>query len=155
MIYIKRIFLLMTLVTISSFGHSQDTIQGPIAIGGGLSIDFKAPKKYEVGPIRVEGADNYDHNAIKLIAGLRQGETITIPGEQITKAIKNLWNEELFSNVEISAEKEIAGVIYLVINVSPRPKLSRFKFTGVNKREADKIREEITLFSGKTITENL
>ena len=145
----------MTLVTISSFGHSQDTIQGPIAIGGGLSIDFKAPKKYEVGPIRVEGADNYDHNAIKLIAGLRQGETITIPGEQITKAIKNLWNEELFSNVEISAEKEIAGVIYLVINVSPRPKLSRFKFTGVNKREADKIREEITLFSGKTITENL
>src|SRR5690606_8957940 len=95
------------------------------------------------------------HNAIKLLAGLRQGQSITIPGEQATKAIKNLWEEGLFSNVELYAEKEIAGVIYLVIKLEPRPKLSRFKFTGVSKREVDKLREEISLFSGKTISENL
>lgn len=128
--------------------------QGPTTIGG-LDIDYKSPKTYEIGPIRVEGADNYDHNAIKLLAGLRQGQSIVIPGEKISKAIKNLWDEGIFSNVEILADKEIAGVIYLVIKVAPRPKLSRFRFTGINRREADKIREEITLFSGKTITENL
>ena len=61
----------------------------------------------------------------------------------------------MFSDVEIVADKEIAGVIYLTIRVQPRPKLSKFRFRGVSKREADKIREEITLFSGKTITENL
>jgi outer membrane protein insertion porin family len=120
-----------------------------------FDIDYKTPVEYEVGPIRVEGADNYDHQAIKLIAGIRQGQTITIPGETISKAIKNLWAEGLFSDVEIFAEKEVAGVIYMVIKVTPRPKLSRFRFVGVTKRDADKLREEILLYSGKTITENL
>ncbi len=122
---------------------------------GGPDINYVTPQQYELGPIRVLGADNYDHNAIKLIAGLRSGQTITVPGDQITKAINNLWNEGIFSDVEIAAEKEIAGVLYLVIKVKPRPKLSRFKFVGVNRREADKIREEISLFSGQTISENL
>lgn len=134
---------------------NNDTISdGPISIGG-VDVDFLRPQTYELGPIRVEGADNFDHNAIKLLAGLRQGQQITIPGEQISKAINNLWNEGLFSDVEIIAEKEVAGVLYLVIRIAPRPKLSRFKFSGVSKRDADKIREEIDLFSGKTITENL
>lgn len=130
------------------------TSSGPTSIGGS-TINFQEPKEYEIGPIRIEGADNYDHQAIKLIAGLRQGQNITVPGEKISKAIQNLWNEGIFSDVEIYADKEVAGIIYLVIAVSPRPKLSRFKFKGVNKREADKIREEISLYSGKTITENL
>lgn len=121
----------------------------------GFDVDYKTPVEYEVGPIRIEGADNYDHQAIKLIAGIRQGQTITIPGETISKAIKNLWAEGLFSDVEIYAEKEVAGVIYMVIKVTPRPKLSRFRFVGVTKRDADKLREEILLYSGKTITENL
>ena len=142
------IFITLCLGTVTTYAQGPQTV-------GGLNIDYKSPKTYEIGPIRVEGADNYDHNAIKLLAGLRQGQSITIPGEKVSTAIKNLWDEGLFSNVEIQAEKEIAGVIYLVIKLTPRPKLSRFKFIGVKKRDADKIREEISLFSGKTITENL
>lgn len=145
----KKILYLFLLLTVSVFG--QD---GPITLGG-IDIDYRFPKEYELGPIRVVGAENYDHQAIKLIAGLRQGQKITLPGEQVTKAIKNLWNEGLFSNISIYAEKEIAGVVYLVIELTPRPKLSKFKFKGINKREADKVREEIKLFAGKTITENL
>ena len=150
-------FLIVFLLAIvgANFASAQDTIQGPINIGEGVEINFQRPQTYELGPIRVIGADNYDHNAVKLLAGLRQGQPITVPGDQITKAIKNLWDEGIFSNVEIQAEKEIAGVLYLIIKVAPRSKLSRFRFVGVNKREADKIREEVSLFSGKTITENL
>jgi outer membrane protein insertion porin family len=142
---IKRILLL--LILLSGFAVSAQTL--------GFDIDYKTPVEYEVGPIRIDGADNYDHQAIKLIAGIRQGQTIAIPGEAISKAIKNLWAEGLFSDVEIYAEKEVAGVIYMVIKVTPRPKLSRFRFVGVSKRDADKLREEILLYSGKTITENL
>ncbi|MBL1281375.1 MAG: outer membrane protein assembly factor BamA [Fluviicola sp.] len=146
---LKQLFFVCGILLLSFSSYAQ-----PTSIGG-IKIDFKNPKTYEIGPIRVVGADNYDHNAIKLLAGLRQGQSITIPGQKISKAINNLWDEGLFSNVEILAEKEVAGVIYMVIKVKPRPKLSRFRFIGVNKREADKIREEISLFSGKTITENL
>ncbi len=145
---------LKSIIFIFSLLLSFVSLAQPVSIGG-VSIDYRNPKTYEIGPIRVDGADNYDHNAIKLLAGLRQGQSITIPGEKISKAINNLWDEGIFSSVEILAEKEVAGVIYLVIKVKPRPKLSRFKFIGINRREADKIREEISLFSGKTITENL
>lgn len=142
---LKRLFTLFILLTgLSVYAQPFN-----------FEINYKTPVEYEVGPIRVEGADNYDHQAIKLIAGIRQGQTITIPGETISKAIKNLWAEGLFSDVEIYAEKEVAGVIYMVIKVTPRPKLSRFRFVGVTKRDADKLREEILLYSGKTITENL
>lgn len=155
----KQLLILLVL-TCSALVNAQivapfDSIKPVTTIGGGLDFDYAKPQKYTLGPIRVEGADNFDHQAIKLIAGLRQGEEITLPSDKISKAIKNLWEEGLFSSVSIEAEKEIAGVVYLVIKLQPRPKLSRMKFKGVNRREVDKIREEINLNSGKTITENM
>ena len=128
--------------------------ESPISIGG-FDINYAQAKEYELGPIRVIGAENFDHQAIKLIAGLKQGRKIFLPGNDISKAIQNLWDEGIFSNISISVTKEIAGVVYLTIAVEPRPKLSKFSFFGVNKREADKLREEINLFAGKTITDNL
>lgn len=150
----------MLLVALFSLSYSQTSVtdstsKGPVILGGCFFIDYQNPKEYEIGPIRVLGADNFDHQAIKLLSGLRQGSRIMIPGDRFSTAIKNLWNEGIFSDVEIYIEKEIGGVIYPVIEVTPRPKLSRFKFSGVTRREADKIREEISLYSGKTITENL
>ena len=121
----------------------------------GQEVDYKNPKEYEIGPIQINGVDNFDHQAIKLIAGLRQGDRITIPGDEITKAINNLWDEGLFSNIQIKFLKSIGDVAYLSINLKPRPKLSKFRFEGAKKKDADNIREEIDLFSGKNITENL
>lgn len=126
-----------------------------ININGGFELDYVNPKEYTIGPINIEGAEGYDPNAIRLVAGLRQGQKIVIPGNQISDAINNLWKEGLFSDVQIFADKELAGVIYLTIQVAPRPKLSKYRFTGINKRQADKIREQIDLFTGKTISENL
>ena len=130
MMKIKLLLPLLTLIALANtaFGQKDTLNSEPITIGGGLDISFQTPKSYEIGSIRVEGADNFDPQAIKLIAGLRQGSTITIPGDAVSKAIRNLYAEELFSHVEILAEKETAGVIYLTIKVAPRPKLSRFKF---------------------------
>ena len=154
----KYIIILFTLFT-SFFGFSQfnkDSLgTSGTTIGEGFTFEYGKPQRFTLGPIRIEGADNFDHNAIKLIAGLRQGDEIDIPSDRISKAIKNLWNEGLFSSVEIKADKEVAGVLYLVIQLQPRPKLSRYKFKGVTRRDADKLREEIELQSGKTITENL
>ena len=144
-------FLIFILLLIFSVCFAQN---GPKSLSS-LDFGYNSPKEYEIGPIRIVGADNYDHQAIKLIAGIRQGQRIMVPGQQITNAIKNLWNEGIFSNVSIYAEKEIAGVLYLVIELASRPKLSKFKFKGITRREADKIREEISLYAGKTITENL
>lgn len=158
--YITFLFLLFGALFTASYAQSQvdsDTSNNaqPLVLSLPFSVDFLSPKEYTLGPVRVDGADNFDHNSIRLIAGLRTGQKVTVPGTQFSTAIRNLYKEEIFSNVEIFAEKEMNGILYLVIKVAPRPKLSRFKFRGINKREADKVREEIDLYSGKTITENL
>ncbi len=120
-----------------------------------FELDYAKPEIYEVGSIRITGADNYDHQAIQLIAGIKVGDRISVPGDDITRAIKNLWDEELFSDVRILVDQIQGNVISLLFALQPRPKLSRFRFEGASKKEADNLREEIKLFSGKSITENL
>ena len=144
----RYILFLYFLGSFFLFGQNGITV-------GDIDFSYSQPKEYELGTIRVIGADNFDHQAIKLIAGLRQGQKIILPSNDISKAIRNLWDEGIFANVAIYATKEIAGVVYLTIELEARMKLSKFSFRGVTKRDADKLREEIKLFTGKTITENL
>ncbi len=121
---------------------------------GGDEWDYSNPKEYQIGAIRIEGADNFDHQSILLIAGLRQGQKIMIPGDKITSAIKDLWKEGLFSKVDIYLDRVVANIAFLTIELQPKPKLSRFKLEGTTKKDADKIREQINLFAGKTISES-
>jgi outer membrane protein insertion porin family len=141
---VLRIAYIITLISISCTLFAQDK-----------TVNYAVPQIYEVGPVRVVGADNFDHQAIKLIAGLKQGSKIKIPGDDISNAIRNLWAEELFSDVQVKIEKITGDIAYIVIDLQPRPKLSRYRFEGATKKEADKIREEINLFAGRNITENL
>lgn len=120
-----------------------------------FEIDYNQPGNYEIGGIRILGAPNFDQTAITMVSGLRVGQKVSLPGDDISSAIKNLWKEGLFSDVQIKIEKITGDIVYLAIVLKPRPKLARFKFEGASKKEADKIRELINLFSGKTITENL
>jgi len=122
---------------------------------GQFELDYSKPETYEVGSIRITGADNYDHQSIQIIAGIQVGDRISIPGDDITRAIKNLWDEELFSDVQILVDQIEGNTISLLFALQPRPKLSRFRFEGASKKDADNIREEIQLFSGKSITGNL
>lgn len=63
------------------------------------------PKKYEIADIKVTNIDNYEDYVLIGISGLAVGQTITVPGDDITSAIKRYWRHGLFSDVKITAEK--------------------------------------------------
>ena len=123
----------------------------------GDELNFLSPKKYTISAIDIQGVENYDHDAIRVISGLTIGKEVSVPGEEFSRAIKNLWSQDLFSNVEVGYTQidEVNEEIFIYIKLSGRPKLSKFKFEGVKKGEADKIREIIDLRSGDVITEPL
>jgi outer membrane protein insertion porin family len=146
---IKFIIFSIVLLLISGNSIAQKTI------GGDSSFDYLSPKTYTIAATKISGVPQYDHDAIRVISGLTSGKEITIPGDDISKAIKNLWGQDLFSDVQIMADKVIGDEIFLNIVLTGRSKLSKFKINGVRKGEADKIREIINLYSGKTITEQL
>ena len=122
---------------------------------GELEVDYRVPKEFTVGGITVSGAKNLDSKAIILFSGLSVGETITIPGEEISKAIKNLWKQKLFENIQIKASEIKGSEIFLNIQLSERARLSRFKFDGISKGEAETLREKINLIRGTIVNENL
>ncbi len=123
--------------------------------GNDEGIDYSQVKQYEIGSLTTKGTQYLNESIIKNLSGLQVGDRITIPGEDIQMAIKNLWEQGLFSNVEINATKVINDVIFLEIGLTERPRLSKYKFTGVRKSEEDDIRDIISLTRGRVLTENV
>lgn len=113
------------------------------------------PQEYEIGGITVSGTVSTDPNAVKLFSGLSVGDKLTIPGDRISVAIRNLWAQKLFSDVRVEAAEVRGRTIFLHIVVLEKPRLSRFKFIGVSKSEADKLREEVALVRGQQVNEAL
>ncbi|MDG1238378.1 MAG: outer membrane protein assembly factor BamA [Flavobacteriales bacterium] len=130
-----------------------------IAFSGYSQINFTdyklSPREYNLGGISIEGAVFIDHEVIIQKSGLQRGEKIAVPSDKISKAISNLWDQGLFSEVAILKEKTQGNTIFLKIKLKERPRMSRYTFSGISKSDADQIRDDLDLFSGKTITEAL
>lgn len=146
----KKIVFIIIITLFSllqSFGQDLGNI-------GRKSIDYANPKEYEIGGVTVSGIQYLDPTVLILLTELQVGETITIPGEEITKAIEKLWEQGLFSEVKISLTKTIDNKAFLDIYLQERPRLSKFSFTGVKRSEADDLRDQIKLIKGSQVTEN-
>lgn len=147
-----RIFLGTFLVAISSLLNAQ------VTLGEGLTdISYSTPKEYEIAAISFRTKDNsvLDQNILRLLSGLQVGDKIQVPGDQISRAIEALWKQGLFTGISVNAVRVEAGKIFLEVELEERARLSRFRFTGVKKNEADDLREQVKLIRGKPINENL
>jgi outer membrane protein insertion porin family len=131
------------------------TAQGQVGLGDLVELDYANPKKFEIGGITVTGIKYLDNSVLVTLSGLTVGDKITVPGEEISKAIRNLWDQGLFENVIISATQVQGNLIFLNIDLKERPRMSTFSFGGIKKSEADNVRDEIKLASGDVVTENL
>ena len=114
-----------------------------------------SPKQYEIGGIKVEGVKNYEDYILLGISGLSVGQTITVPGDEITGAIKNYWKHGLFSDVRIEAEKIVGNKIYLKIILTQRPRIADIRYHGVKKSEKQDLEAKLGLAKGSQITPNL
>ena len=133
-----------------------NTAQAQIKIGDDLSdIDYSDPKQYEIAGITVEGTSYVDKNVLAAIAGLRIGDEITIPGDDIAIAIRKIWEQGMFEDVAVNATNIVGDKIFLQIVVQERSRVSKFSFNGVKKSEADDIRNKINLTRGDVATNHL
>ncbi len=125
-----------------------DTISKP-------SVLYSAPMKYEIGGITVSGIDNYEDYVLIGLSGLSVGQVVSIPGEEITAAVKRYWKHGLFSNVSITVEKIVDDKAYLNIALTQRPRLSKLNFYGVKKSEQEDLEAKLNFREGNQITPNM
>ena len=119
-------------------------------------IDYsRTPREVVVKNIAVDGIPNFDSAMLVRLSGLTVGETISIPGDEITKAIKRYWKNGLFSNVAIRVDSIINDSAYLHIHLAPRHRISQINFNGVKKNEKDDLKEKIGLVEDNQLTPNM
>lgn len=122
---------------------------------GSDALDLAVPSDYRIAGITVLGAEYTDVQAVKLFSGLQVGDEVIIPGERLAAAVKNLWDQRLFSDVSIELAERRDGDVYLVIRVEEMPRLTRYGFTGVKRGEQETLRGKLDLVRGQIVNENL
>lgn len=135
---------------------SGSTLRAQIRIGDDMSdIDYNNPRKYEIGGITVEGTKFVDQTVLSMLSGLRVGDEITVPSDDISTAIRKIWDQGMFEDVAINATNIVGDKIFLQIVVQERARVSKFSFNGIKKSEADDIRNKINLSRGDIATNHL
>ncbi|MFS4493578.1 outer membrane protein assembly factor [Maribacter sp. 2308TA10-17] len=126
-----------------------------LSISAQESTSYENGKKYVLGGIEVTGLQSYNEQTVKTYTGLRVGQPITIPGDQISAVLNKLWGLELFSNLEFYITNIEGDKIFLELSITERPTLSNVTVYGVKKRKIDEILDDTDLKKGKKITESL
>ena len=146
----KILLLFVCILGVSLGTQAQVTLNTSLE-----TISYSNPRQYVLGGVTISGTKHLDHNTLIQISGLNIGETLVVPGDDITQAVEKLWEQGLFSDVQITATKIQGNSIFLNFFLEERPRLSKFKFIGIKKSDIDALREKIKLVRGKIITESL
>ena len=70
-----------------------------------ININYNRPKEYEIAEITVSGVQFLDPNSMISVSGLKVGDRITVPGDDISSAIRKIWALSLVGDVDIKATK--------------------------------------------------
>ena len=113
------------------------------------------PPKYTIGGINLSGVDNLEPAVVIGISGLSVGDVISVPGDDVTDAIKRFWKHGLFEDVVITADSIIGDKIYIGISLRQRPRVSQLNILGIKKSEKEDIQDKIGIIRGNQITPDI
>jgi outer membrane protein insertion porin family len=112
------------------------------------------PKKYVIEDITVTGVTHNDKNNIINISGLAKGDIISVPGDdRFRQAVKRLWGQNAFGNVEINPVKIEGEKIWLEIVLTERPRIMKWEILGVKKSKAKDINDILTIRRGTSLSD--
>jgi outer membrane protein insertion porin family len=141
----KSIKALLTLVLLGSFSQikAQDR------------VPFDQGKKYILAKVELTNKISFNDQTVVTFAGLQKGQEITVPGEEISAAIKKLGKLGLFDEIAFYVNHIANDSIYLDLDIKELPKLNNVKFVGVKKSKTEALIKDNSLTKGKVVNENL
>ncbi|MGM9704552.1 MAG: outer membrane protein assembly factor [Prevotella sp.] len=148
MMNIKKVLLIANALILSLAASAQDVIKYPdISYAG-------TPRTVTVGGISISGIEGYEDYMLTGISGLSVGQTISLPGTELTEAVKNYWNYKLFSEVSIAVDSIVGDKAYLNIKLRSNPRVSEVNYVGIKKSERSDMEEKLGLLKGLQVTPN-
>ncbi len=144
--------LLILLVLLSGFTNliSQEWDYDNLPV-----YDYANVREYEIAEVTVSGIEFLQPQVLISMSGFKVGNTIKVPGDDITKAIDKFWDQGLFADVKITATKIEDGKIYLDIYLKEQPRLSRLIVDGLKKGETQDLMDALNVRTGSQVTKDL
>lgn len=126
-------------------------VTSAVILFGNVTLAQIATTSYKVIGISVEGNKSADSRTITINSGLKIGDEIQVPGDQTANAIKQLWSLNIFSDVQIVIEKQIADGVYLLIKVEEYPRIERAVVEGNDDVSESDLQSQINLTRGQIL----
>lgn len=147
--HIKKVLIIALVLGSSIMSQAQDKIVHP-------DINYAGtPRTLVIGGINVSGVEGYEDYMLSGISGLTVGQAITVPGNEVTNAVKRYWKHGLFSDVSIGADSIVGNKIYLNIYLQTLPRVSEINYTGLKKSEREDMEAKLGLLKGGQVTPNI
>ena len=157
----QRTFLFFILLIIASgfMGlrelKAQDPVQERIPYDSLRVMDYSNPKDYVIADVTVSGIEFIQKEVLVSLSGLKAGNTISIPGDDVTEVLKKFWKQGLFSDAKITATQIRNDSVWLDIYLTEQSRMSRLTLNGISKSEQQDIREKINLRNGQQVTADI
>jgi outer membrane protein insertion porin family len=141
----KSIKVVLTLILFGSFSQVKAQEKVP----------FDQGQKYILAEVSLTNKISFNDQTVVTFAGLEKGQEITIPGEEISSAIKKLGKLGLFDEISFYVNRIQNDSIYLDLEIKELPKLSNVKFFGIKKNKTEALIKDNGLTKSKVVNENL
>ena len=135
----KSIILFILIIGAFSYGQTESFVKG---------------KTYELDSITVSGIKTFNEQTVISYSGLRKGQKIKVPGEEVSSVINKLWGLELFSNINVFVTNVENNKISLDIEIDELPTLTDVKINGLKKGNTETIIKDTELTKGKKLSES-
>jgi len=123
-------------------GQSRYASSKPVNI---LELNYAKPQKFRIAEIKAVGLSTLDEVAIISLSGLKVDDRIDVPGDAIASALKKLWGQGIIGDVKILVTKIEGEDIYLLLDLTERPRFSRVEFEGINKTQEGELRDKVNI----------
>ena len=144
-----KVILTVLFATFVTTLSAQEVVVKPTILYTG------AAHKYTIGGINLSGAENLEPSVVIGVSGLSIGDVISVPGDEVTNAIKRYWKHGLFEDVCITADSVKGDYIYLGIALRQRPRVSQLNIKGIKKSEREELETKVGIHPGGHITPDI
>jgi outer membrane protein insertion porin family len=115
---------------------------------------FVKGKSYILDSISVRGIKTFNAQTVISYSGLRKGQEISLPGEEVSAVISKLWGLDLFSDINFYVTKVENNSVSVEIDIEELPTLTDVKINGLKKGSIESLIKDTELVTGKKLSES-
>ena len=115
-------------------------------------LDYEHPKQYIINKVKVSGIKYLDPEVVASMSGLPKCDTIMIPSDYLSSTLKTMWNQRIYSDVQILTEP-VGDSVNIEIVLRERPRVYDWKIEGVRKGQMSELLETLKLKKGSELSD--